>query len=44
MDSFRRFPETFHMIDRCDDEIAGWSEQGDSFVVKNVDRFAAVRQ
>jgi hypothetical protein len=32
------------MIDRCDDEIAGWSEQGDSFVVKNVDRFAAVSE
>lgn len=31
------------MIDRCDPEVAGWSEAGDSFVVKNVDRFAAVR-
>lgn len=30
------------MIDRCDDNIAGWSDQGDSFVVKNVDQFAAV--
>ena len=34
--------ETFHMIDQCDDNIAGWSDQGDSFVVKNVDQFAAV--
>ncbi|GKZ00649.1 hypothetical protein MPSEU_001017100 [Mayamaea pseudoterrestris] len=33
--------KTYHMIDRCDDDIAGWSEQGDSFVVKNVDQFAA---
>jgi hypothetical protein len=35
--------ETYHMIDQCDDEIAGWSEKGDSFVVKDLDRFASVR-
>jgi hypothetical protein len=32
--------ETFHMIDRCDPEIASWSETGENFVVKNVDKFA----
>jgi hypothetical protein len=36
------FPETFHMIDKCDSEIATWSEQGDNFVVKNVEKFAGV--
>lgn len=30
------------MIDKCDDEIACWSELGDNFVVKNVDKFASV--
>eukprot|EP00549_Striatella_unipunctata_P009050 CAMPEP_0118682700 /NCGR_PEP_ID=MMETSP0800-20121206/5623_1 /TAXON_ID=210618 ORGANISM="Striatella unipunctata, Strain CCMP2910" /NCGR_SAMPLE_ID=MMETSP0800 /ASSEMBLY_ACC=CAM_ASM_000638 /LENGTH=235 /DNA_ID=CAMNT_0006579103 /DNA_START=361 /DNA_END=1068 /DNA_ORIENTATION=- len=29
------------MIDRCDPEIATWSSQGDNFVVKNVEKFAA---
>lgn len=36
------FAETYHMIDKCDDEIACWSELGDNFVVKNVDKFASV--
>jgi hypothetical protein len=30
------------MIDRCDDEIATWSESGENFVVKNVEKFASV--
>ena len=30
------------MIDRCDPEIATWSETGDNFVVKNVEQFASV--
>jgi hypothetical protein len=30
------------MIDRCDDEIATWSESGENFVVKNVEKFACV--
>jgi hypothetical protein len=34
--------ETYHMIDRCDDDIATWSEKGDNFVVKNVEKFASV--
>jgi hypothetical protein len=39
-----RFPqtETYHMIDRCDQEIATWSATGDNFVVKNVEKFASV--
>ncbi|KAL7567903.1 hypothetical protein ACA910_019620 [Epithemia clementina (nom. ined.)] len=32
--------KTYHMIDRCDPEIATWSESGDNFVVKNVEKFA----
>jgi hypothetical protein len=36
------FSETFHMIDKCDSEIATWSEEGDNFVVKNVEKFAGV--
>lgn len=36
------FTETFHMIDKCDSEIATWSEEGDNFVVKNVEKFAGV--
>jgi hypothetical protein len=34
-------PETYHMIDRCDQEIATWSATGDNFVVKNVEKFAS---
>jgi hypothetical protein len=30
------------MIDKCDSEIATWSEEGDNFVVKNVEKFAGV--
>ena len=38
------FPsETFHMINRCDPDIATWSESGDNFVVKNLEKFASVR-
>lgn len=33
--------KTYHMIDRCDSTIATWSPSGDSFVVKNVEKFAS---
>lgn len=33
--------KTYHMIDRCDPEIASWSASGDNFVVKNVEKFAS---
>ncbi|CAJ1966118.1 unnamed protein product [Cylindrotheca closterium] len=33
--------KTYHMIDRCDPEIATWSASGDNFVVKNVEKFAS---
>jgi len=33
--------KTYHMIDRCDPAIATWSPNGDSFVVKNVEKFAS---
>jgi len=33
--------KTYHMIDRCDREIATWSATGDNFVVKNVEKFAS---
>jgi len=32
--------ETFHMMDRCDPEIATWSTSGDNFVVKDVEQFS----
>jgi len=32
--------KTYHMIDRCDREIATWSIAGDNFVVKDVEKFA----
>lgn len=32
--------KTYHMIDKCDPEIAAWGEGGDSFVVKSVEKFA----
>ena len=35
------FPETYHMIDKCNADIATWAETGDSFVVKNVDKFSS---
>jgi HSF-type DNA-binding len=28
------------MIDRCDKEMATWSDSGDSFIIKDVDSFA----
>ena len=34
--------KTYHMIDKCDPNIATWSEAGDNFVVKNVELFASV--
>lgn len=33
--------KTYHMIEKCDQEIATWSENGDNFVVKNVEKFAS---
>eukprot|EP00538_Stauroneis_constricta_P002227 CAMPEP_0119556428 /NCGR_PEP_ID=MMETSP1352-20130426/8392_1 /TAXON_ID=265584 /ORGANISM="Stauroneis constricta, Strain CCMP1120" /LENGTH=501 /DNA_ID=CAMNT_0007603391 /DNA_START=217 /DNA_END=1722 /DNA_ORIENTATION=+ len=33
--------KTYHMIDRCDSDIATWSDTGDNFVVKNVEKFAS---
>lgn len=33
--------KTYHMIEKCDSEIATWSENGDNFVVKNVEKFAS---
>jgi predicted site-specific integrase-resolvase len=32
--------KTYHMIDRCEQDIATWSDNGDSFVVKDVNQFA----
>ena len=34
--------KTYHMIDTCDPSIATWSESGDNFVVKNVEKFSQV--
>jgi hypothetical protein len=33
--------KTYHMIEKCDQEIATWSDSGDNFVVKNVEKFAS---
>jgi len=33
--------KTYHMIDTCDAKIAGWSEDGDTFVVKDPEIFAS---
>lgn len=30
------------MIDKCNKDIATWSESGDNFVVKDLDKFAKV--
>ena len=30
------------MIDKCDPEIATWSQNGDNFVIKNLEKFASV--
>lgn len=32
--------KTYHMIEKCDADIASWSDAGDNFVVKNVEKFA----
>jgi len=32
--------KTYHMIDRCDSDVATWSNAGDNFVVKDVEKFA----
>ncbi|GAX11250.1 heat shock transcription factor 4 [Fistulifera solaris] len=32
--------KTYHMIDKCDQDVACWSESGDNFVVKDVDKFS----
>ena len=34
--------KTYHMIEKCDSDIASWSDNGDNFVVKNVEKFATV--
>eukprot|EP00550_Attheya_septentrionalis_P000442 CAMPEP_0198292720 /NCGR_PEP_ID=MMETSP1449-20131203/13673_1 /TAXON_ID=420275 /ORGANISM="Attheya septentrionalis, Strain CCMP2084" /LENGTH=525 /DNA_ID=CAMNT_0043991979 /DNA_START=202 /DNA_END=1779 /DNA_ORIENTATION=- len=34
--------KTYHMIDSCDPAIAGWSEDGITFLVKDSDKFASV--
>ena len=31
--------ETYHMIDTCDPTVACWSDDGETFVVKNTDVF-----
>lgn len=31
-------------MEKCDPEIATWSESGDSFVVKSLDKFSKVRR
>lgn len=33
--------KTYHMIEKCDTDVATWSENGDNFVVKNVEKFAS---
>lgn len=33
--------KTFHMINRCDHDIATWSDKGDNFVVKNIEKFSS---
>ena len=30
------------MIDKCDPDVACWSESGDNFIVKDVDKFSSV--
>ena len=32
-------PETFHMVNTCDKAVAGWSEDGLTFVVKDPVKF-----
>jgi len=33
--------KTYHMLDQCPNEIASWSDGGDSFTIKDVDAFEA---
>lgn len=33
------FAETYHMIDTCDPAIACWSDDGETFVVKDPAKF-----
>lgn len=33
--------KTYHMIEKCDPEVATWSDHGDNFIVKNVEKFAS---
>lgn len=33
------FVETYHMVDTCDPTVACWSEDGETFVVKNPEKF-----
>jgi len=32
--------KTFQMVDTCPDDIGGWSENGDTFIVKDMEAFA----
>jgi len=40
--SLHNIIETYHMIDRCEQSIACWSDDGTNFIVKNVEQFATV--
>jgi len=33
--------KTYHMIDSCDPSVASWSDDGDTFIVKDPDTFAS---
>lgn len=33
--------KTYHMISRCDPDVATWSASGDSFIIKNVEQFSS---
>jgi|AntRauTorckE5430_2_1112549.scaffolds.fasta_scaffold03762_1 hypothetical protein len=33
--------KTYHMIEKCDQDVATWSANGDNFVVKHVEKFAS---
>jgi hypothetical protein len=35
--------ETYHMVDTCDPRIAGWNDDGLSFIIRDVASFADVR-
>ena len=34
--------ETYHMVDSCDPAVAGWAEDGETFVVKDPAKFESV--